>query len=164
MTRLRFAAGYEIIAGLIGLAYAIHPAPLPNGQAVTFNVFAVGLAAASILLGAFTWTGDPVPARISLVFQLLQVIRVKSSVFVFAVLVGVEGTVRFEGPLVSLFTTAGISLMALRPASAQPTVIGVNVVALLVSVMLWGGHRARVRAATVGETAPGELVVGGQAG
>jgi hypothetical protein len=137
MNYLRIAAAYEILAGLIGLSQIFRFRELSNGRAVTFNIYALGLACVSILLGVLLWAGSSRARRVSLVFQAIQIPRLSSSALILGVLVGVEGTVRFEGPLVSLFTNTGVTLYALRPFAAQPIVVGINLVAALAMGLLW---------------------------
>jgi hypothetical protein len=119
VTRLRIAAAYQVTAGLIGLNFIFHLHGIQNGRAVTFNIIALGLACLSMLLGVLLWTGAPRARAISLGFQLMQVPRLASSVIILGLLIGVEGSVRFEGPLVSLFTTTGVTLNVLRPFAPQ---------------------------------------------
>lgn len=141
MRLLRIAAAYEILAGLIGLAFVFHPQQLPNGSAVNFNIYALALACVSIILGLRLWTGNALARRASLGFQLLQIPRISSTAFILSVLVGIEGTIRFQGPLASLFTTMGVTLFALMPYTPQPTVVGLNLVAAIVAVVVWQGRR-----------------------
>ena len=141
--RLRVAAGYEILAGLVGLAFTFRLVPLSRGYGLGFNVVVAAFAATSVLLGVFLWQGSARARRLSLVFQLLQILRVSSSSIVLGLLVGVEGTVRFQGPLVSLFTNAGVIAAAFRPTTEQPTIVGINLVAGLVAFLLWRGGRDR---------------------
>lgn len=137
MTRLRIAAAYEVIAGLIGLSFVFHFQELANGHAVTFNIFVLSLACVSILFGVLLWIGLPRARRLSLAFQLIQVPRLTSSAIILSVLVGVEGTLRFQGPLMSLFTTTGVSLYVLRPFEPQSTIVGINLVAAVIAGLLW---------------------------
>ena len=143
MNRLRVAGAYEIAAGLVGIAFMLRPMTIANGRGVTFNLYAAMLGAASILAGTFVLLGGPWARRFSIVFQLLQVPRLASSAFVFGLLVGVEGTLRFQGPLLSLYTNTGINLVALRPYATVPTIVGINVVALTVAVLLWSSPAPR---------------------
>jgi hypothetical protein len=135
--RIRIVAAYEILAGLVGLVTGVRPSSFASGGAVKFNIFVVALASASILLGLFTWTRHEQARRLTLAFQILQVPRLTSSTLVLGFLVGVEGTARFQGPLLSLYTTFGVSAIVLRPAAAQPTVIGINLIAAVMAGLAW---------------------------
>ena len=137
MNRLRVAAAYEVVAGLVGLALAFRSAAVANGGGVTFNVFIVALALASVVIGSLTWAGVQGARQVSLLFQLIQIPRLSSSAFVFGILVGAEGTVLFQGPLMRGFTTAGVSLLAVQPASELPTTVGINLVAVILAGLLW---------------------------
>lgn len=70
MVLIRIVAAYEVLSGILGLVFLIQPVTLPNARALTFNVFPVGLALASVLLGVITWVGIPVGRRLSMLFQL----------------------------------------------------------------------------------------------
>ena len=142
--RIRLVAAYEILAGLLGLVTAVHLPSFASGGAVTFNIFAIPLASASIILGIFTWTHHERARRLTVAFQALQIPRLVSSTLILGFLVGVEGTARFQGPLLSLYTTFGVSAVILLRAPPRPTVIGINLVAAVMAVLAWS--RAPLRA------------------
>jgi len=56
------------------------------------------------------------------------------------VLVGVDVSVRFSGPLVSLWTTIGVSFVIGKTVTLQPLIIGLNVVAATMIVLLYHGR------------------------
>lgn len=150
MNRLRIAAAYEVVAGLVGLGLAFRSTAIPNGNGITFNIYIVALALGSVVAGGLTWAGIQGARQISLLFQIIQIPRLSSSAFVFGILVGVEGTVRFHGPLMNGFATVGVTAVALRPAGDLPTIIGINLVAVAVAGLLWSHHAPpwKVRDAT----------------
>jgi hypothetical protein len=140
MKRLRAAAAYEILAGLLAVAFTVRPRAIPGGSAIGFNIYALALAFISILAGVYTWAGHQRARKASLTLQLCQIVQVSSSAFVFGTLVGIEGSLRFQGWLVSLYTTYGVRLLALRPSETVPTVVSINLVAATVAAFLWFGR------------------------
>lgn len=107
-----------------------------NGVNLTFNILALTLCMLSIVFGAMLiWS----PSRwltASLVFQACQVPRFASGVFQLAILVGIEVTLRFQGPLASLWTANGVSLIAGTRFPGGGTSVGINLVAAAIAVTL----------------------------
>jgi hypothetical protein len=141
---LKAASIYQVVAGLVGLISTVRTTSVNSGSGVTFNVIAVALSVISVVLGVSLWSGNERATRWSFWWQVLQIPRLTSPVLTFAVLVGLEFTVRLQGPLMSLFWQRGVTFVVWHPAPGQAvsTTVGINVVAGTAAFLVSRGRRA----------------------
>lgn len=137
MQCIRCVAAYEVLAGLLGFWRALNPQLYGATASVTFNLIAVALCSLSIVFGVRLWNSPARSRKESFVFQACQVPRLFAGHLQIAILIGIDVSVRFSGPLVSLWTTTGVSLVLGQGVNDRPLMIGVNLIATSMIVLLF---------------------------
>lgn len=108
---------------------------------VQFNIFVVLLTGLSLILGIMLWRNVPRARRFSLIWQLLQVPHVATSLLVYDIVVGVNASIMMKGPLLWAEWRLGTSFtISVGRAVPEPT-FGLNLVALLLAGLLWSASR-----------------------
>jgi len=134
-TRHRTVAVYEIYAGMAGLLYSLHPNLSTNVASLSFNLIAVVPCLLSVTLGTLMWNGVQNGRRGSAVLQAVQIPRLVQAHLQVSLLVGTELTLRFRGPVASLWTTTGVAFQVGAISTNQGEFVGVNLVALVAFVL-----------------------------
>src|SRR5690349_20493772 len=115
MTKLKIVAVHEVAARVAGLLSTVRFHP--NVNALALNVYAVFLSLISAGLGVALW--KRYGKWLSLSWQVLQILRLTSTAVMLRFLVGVECTLQFRGPLINVFTDAGVSILVFHPYTRQ---------------------------------------------
>jgi predicted benzoate:H+ symporter BenE len=126
-------------AGMAGLLHALHPNLSTSVTSLSFNIMAVVPCLLSIVLGTLMWNGVPSGRRGSAIFQAVQIPRFVQAHLQMSLLVGTELTLRFRGPVASLWTTTGVAFQLGAIPTSQGEVIGVNLIALVAFVLTLRG-------------------------
>ena len=143
---IRFVALYEVLGGLLGMWQALHPQLYADRSSVTFNLVAVALCSLSMICGVRLWDDENRSRRDSLLLQACQVPRLFVGHAQLAILIGIDVSVRFSGPMVSLWTTTGVSFVIRKAAADQALMIGVNLVAVtMIALLRVGRERSMVQ-------------------
>jgi len=148
---LRVLAAYEVVSGVIALASTVGISPLPGGGAVTFNVLAAALGLASIAAGVALWNGWRRSLGGSLLLQGVQLFQLQVGHLMIGVMIGREVLAGFQGGEANLFATAGLIAGFLWSPDRLPTLISVNLLALVVFLWLWQ-YRSSARPAPANES------------
>ena len=154
---LRILAAYEVASGIVALAFTLGVSALPGGGAITFNAPAAALSLLSVGAGVALWNGWRRSLGASLVLQGAQLLQVQIGHVMLGLAIGAEVLALFHAAGMNFFATAGLIAGAWWSPERVPTVISVNLLAVVAFLWLWQYRGPSTSPADESLALPGEL-------